>query len=220
MESTLNTGHQQIHPSDSEQLLGATISNDFTWNEHVAEMLKTLNLRINGLRKVSFAANFKCRKMLANGLVMSKLVYAIQVYGSASEYLIDILQVQQNEAARIVTRLGWTANTKTSLMQVGWLSIRQLVVFHSLLTVFKIHNSGQPRYFGQKFQRRFTYQSRKATGHCYSITQTPHSERIKKSFYYKSIILWNSLPEEVRKIEDFKKFKSKLKLWIQSNMQI
>ena len=68
MESTLNTGHQQIHPSDSEQLLGATISNDFTWNEHLAEMLKTLNLRINGLRKVSFAANFKCRKMLANGL--------------------------------------------------------------------------------------------------------------------------------------------------------
>ena len=139
---TLNTGHQQIYPSDSERLLGATISNDFTWNEHIAEMLKTLNLRINGLRKVSFAANFKCRKMLANGLVMSKLVYAIQVYGSASEYLIDILQVQQNEAARIVTRLGWTASTKTCLMQVSWLSIRQLVVFHSLLTVFKIHNSG------------------------------------------------------------------------------
>ena len=62
------------------------------------------------------------------------------------------------------------------------------------------------------------YQTRQATGHCYSISQTPHSERIKKSFYYKSIGLWNSLPAEVRKIERFKEFKSKLKLWTQSNV--
>ena len=172
------------------------------------------------MRKVSFAATFKCRKMLANGLIMSKLIYAIQVYGSASEYLIDMLQVQQNEAARIVTRLGWTANSKTCLTQVGWLSIRQLIVFHSLLTVFKMQESGQPRYFSQKFKRRFLYQTRQATGHCYSISQTPHSERIKKAFYYKSIGLWNSLPAEVRKIERFKDFKLNLKLWTQSNVPL
>ena len=59
--------------------------------------------------------------MLATGLIMSKLTYAVQVYGSASEYLLHSLQVQQNFAARIVTGLGWGTETKTLLGQLGCL---------------------------------------------------------------------------------------------------
>ena len=81
--------------------------------------------------------------MLADGLVMSNIVYMIQVYGQASDYLLRILQVQQNRAARAVTRLAWGTSTHHLLNQIGWLSVRQLYVYHSLLLLWKIRISGQ-----------------------------------------------------------------------------
>ena len=70
-------------------------------------MVKMITSRINFLLKVSWSADFKTRKMIANGIVMSRIVYLIQVYGNASKYLQGFLQVLQNKVARIVTRLGW-----------------------------------------------------------------------------------------------------------------
>ena len=106
----LNTGAELITPSDSERLLGAQVSNNFLWNEHVfgneKSMVKMITSRINALLKISWSADFKTRKMIANGIVMSRIVYLIQVYGNASDYLLGFFQVLQNKAARIVTRLS------------------------------------------------------------------------------------------------------------------
>ena len=77
---------------------------------------------------------------------MSRLVYVIQLYGSASDYLLKALQVLQNKAARTVTRSGWRTETAALLRQIGWLSVKQLVVYHSLLLVFKINRDGKPGY--------------------------------------------------------------------------
>ena len=89
-------------------------------------MVKMITSRINALLKIAWSADFKTRKMIANGLVMLRFVYLIQVYGNASEYLLRFLQVLQNKVARIVTRLSWDTGTHVLLIQVGWLSIQQL----------------------------------------------------------------------------------------------
>ena len=110
------------------------MSNHLTWNSHILSHEKSLsnNLlnKINGLRKICAEEDFKTRKLLANGIVNSNLVYMIQLYGQSSDYLIRILQVQQNKAARKVTRLDWGTSTNVLLNQIGWLSVKQLFVFH------------------------------------------------------------------------------------------
>ena len=81
----LDTGQEEIEPTEHEKLLGAHISNDFKWNNHLRDNEKSpfkfLTSRINGLSKISYLASFKNRKMIANGIVMSLIVYLIQVYG-------------------------------------------------------------------------------------------------------------------------------------------
>ena len=152
----LNTGSEIMEPSDSERLLGLQVSGHLTWNEHICNgdksLVKTLSVRINCLRKVCVWADFKTRKMLANGIVHSKLVYMIQLYGQASDYFIKMLQVQQNRAARTVTRLEWNTRTKVLLQQVGWLSVRQLFAYHSLCLVRKIEFSSQPLFLKEKLK--------------------------------------------------------------------
>ena len=103
----LNTGAEIIEPISDEKLLGGQISNNFTWNNHIRDnktsMFKILTSKINALSKISKIANFRTRKMVAADLIMSTMNYLLQLY------LVKLLQVLQNKAARHVTRLGWVA---------------------------------------------------------------------------------------------------------------
>ena len=96
----LNTGTEAIEPIYSEKLLGGHIINDFKFNEHLKDndnsAFKSLTSCVNALAKISSVASFKIRKMVANGIVISKLVYLIQWWGGCSDYLITYLQVLQN----------------------------------------------------------------------------------------------------------------------------
>ena len=162
----LNTGAEIIEPISDEKLLGGQISNNFTWNNHIRDnktsMFKILTSKINALSKISKIANFRTRKMVASGLIMSTLNYLVQLYGSCSGYLVKLLQVLQNKAARHVTRLGWDTETSVLLNQCGWLSIKQLIVFQSLVLLFKIRQNKKPGYLFNKIDKKCWYKTRLA----------------------------------------------------------
>ena len=74
------------------------------WEEHILNneesLVRSLNTRVGALKKVSKVANFINRKMIADGIFMSKLVYLIPCWGGSSKGLIKSLQTLQNKAAR------------------------------------------------------------------------------------------------------------------------
>ena len=220
----METGSESIYPSNTERLLGAQISNDFSWNHHLIlhekSVRKVLNSKINALQKISWSADFRTRKMLANGLVQSNLVYVIQLYGSACEYLIQSLQVQQNRAARLVTKLEFGTSTKVLLTQVGWLSVHQLFVYHSILLLYKVKQNEKPSYLNEKFSRDFKYRTRQAASNDFVVTETPKSEIGRKSFVNTSRKLWNSLPTELKRTSQLSSFKNELRDWTMKNISI
>ena len=85
----LGTGQEIIKPVQHERLLGAKISNDFKFNVHIRDgdksMMNILTSRTNALQKIACISSFKTRKMIAEGIIMSNIMYIITVYGSCSE---------------------------------------------------------------------------------------------------------------------------------------
>ena len=158
--------------------------------------------------------------MIANGLVMSRIVYLIQVCGNASEYLLRFLQVLQNKVARIVTRLNWDTGSHVLLIQVGWLSIQQLYVYHILITVYKMTKGGKPEYLKEKFRNDFANQTIQSTGCCFNVHVTPKTEKSRKSFVHSTTYWWNSLSADMRKTEKLQAFKLDLKKWVKLNVPI
>ena len=53
------------------------------------------------------------------------------VWGGCSKEDIDSLQVLQNRAARIATRLPTRTNREKMFQQTGWLSVKQMIVYFS-----------------------------------------------------------------------------------------
>ena len=135
-----------------------------------------------------------------------------------SEYLRDFLHVVQNCAARIVTQAGWDTPVRIHLAHCNWLSIRQLVVFHRLLLVFKIRSDGKPVYFVEKFNSLFSYRTRLASSGGLQEQKVLNHLETKKSFVHDSKRLWNNLPPRIRQAESLPSFKSNLRSWVLQNI--
>ena len=221
---TLNTGAETIEPSYSEKLLGGIITNEIKFNEHLKNneqsVFRSLTSRVNALAKISKFSDFKTRKMVANGIVSSKLIYLIQWWGGCSDFLIDFLQVLQTRAARLVTNRGWFTPTAVLLHQCGWMSVRQLVHFHSLVLVFKIKFHIKPEYFSHYFSAEFPYQKRLAKGQGIRRGDQYKYEVTRNSFVVRASAKWNLLPAQVRTLASLEQFKKSLKLWIKENVSI
>ena len=82
--------------------------------------------------------------MLANGIFLSKLSYLIALWGGCGIVLRKSLQMIQNKVARVVTKLDWSTSPQVLLHQVGWLSVNQLIFYHSVLLIYKVKQSQAP----------------------------------------------------------------------------
>ena len=223
---TLDTGAEIIQPKFCEKMLGGYISNNFKWNEHIrgneSSIYKTLVSRIYALRKISQFSSFKTRRMIANGVVTSRLIYLIQLWGGCPKYLLDFLQTLQNRAARIVCNGGRYTPVQSLLKNCGWMSVRQLVAYHRVLLVYKIRQEGKPRYFVDKFRSNPNpvHQTRFNENGYVKKHRIPKHEDYRNSFVPCSIDIWNRLPVQVRHAKSAESFKAKLKPWIKTNIDI
>ena len=136
--------------------------------------------------------------MLANGMVMSKFIYPIQLWGGCNETILNLLQKLQNWAARLVTKQNWNTTTLSNLSQCGWLSIQQLIAYYSLLQVFKSRKEKLPLHLYKKFSNEFIYKTRLAKGNGIEHNRIYRSELGKQNFSYRTTQLWNQLPNNIR----------------------
>jgi hypothetical protein len=218
---SMTAGTYVIKPTETETLLGGHIHQSLQWNQHIRDnkssMVRQLTSRTNGLKIMSKNATFSTRLMVANGVVMSKLVYLITLWGGAQQYLLKALQVQQLTAARAVCGFqcwGWTR--KKLLDKVGWMSVRQLIYFHTVLQAHKTITTGLPRPLCASLPTDHPYSTRSATsgnirfGETFTTTST---------FKYRAMSWYNSVPGNI-KIGSLPTVKRKLKNWVYQNVPI
>ena len=152
-------GNEVIRPTQSEKLLGLNINENLKWQDHILtnekSLVRNLTSRANAISKLSVSASFKTRLKVANAIFNSILIYMIPVWGGTEEYVIQALQVMQNKVARSVTKLPWDTPTQKLLLQCNWLSVKQLTTYHTLLQVYKIRQTGEPKYIMDKFSNAF-----------------------------------------------------------------
>ena len=213
-------GEHCIKPSETEKLLGGHVHQSLKWNEHLvnnkSSLIKQLNSRINGLKRASRNAKFSTRLMIANGAVHSKLVYLITLWGNAQQYLLNTLQVQQLAAARAVCGVQSMRWSRTRLLRtVGWMSIRQLIVYHTVLQAHKTLTTGKPSILYDSLVSQYPYQTRSATS-----GQIRLRDRIcTRTFKYRAMVNFNRVPEDVRQ-GTLPTVKKKLKQWVLKNIPI
>ena len=232
---TINTPTAVIKPSTVERLLGAYVHQDMKWKEHIVDnddsLVKSLNRRAGAIKKVSKSASFKTRKMLANGLYMSKLIYLMPVWIGSEDYLVNALQVNLNKVARLVTRLNIFTPTKVLMQQCGWMPIKHLMVYHSIVLLHKTLQNKSPSYLYQKVtsgtQQHNTRQAEesRAADEAAGVLQQPCVDNsdldlCRSSWAWSSVKWYRQLPSNLKAEKKICKFKTALKSWVAENIDV
>ena len=193
-----------------ELLLGCQIQANLKWKNQVTELLSKLRTRLVGILKLKFVLSFSLRKTIAEGIFNSVLVYCLPLFGGMDAGDLKDLQIMQNRAAQIVAHSPPRAHRSTMYDTLQWLTVKQLIFYHSVITIFKIRKNNEPEHLASIF------------------SQDNRNNRIvipnldltlaQKSFTLRGAENWNQIPIEIRtqqKIGTFKKFAKK---WILENV--
>ena len=93
--------------------------------------------------------------------------------------------------------------------RLGWLTVHQLVEYHTVLAVFRVRQSGEPEYLAHSLCND------NRNGHInIKITRLT---LLQKSFVFRGACSWNDLPQSIRNLQKIGIFKKALRLWITHN---
>ena len=226
-EVTLTASGEQIPQSYSEVLLGATVHFSGTWNAMIQDSKGSLQCqlrnRVNALKKICQDADFNTRKIVAGGLIQSKLQYLLPLFGAAPEYLMRGLQVQQMSAARAVVEpraFRWS-NTKV-LETIGWLNVKQQYLASLLTLTHKIVTTRKPANIYISISTPYPYTTRAAADNelrswAGTVRGRDRTAMTWRTFRYQSIFHYNQLPAAYRSYSQ-NQFKLAAKTWSKANI--
>ena len=199
-----------LKSSESETLLGCKIRGDLKWNDQVNSLTKKLVLRLNALSHLRYCCPYPLKKSIAEAIFNSMLVYCLPVFGGLSRNDIKSLQILQNKAARVVCQAPLHAKRSQLFDKLGWLTINQMISYHTMLTIQKVRTEKEPQHLAQYLTRdsrngRIMFQKQ-----LLSVTS--------RSFCYRGAAQWNLLPNHLRLNSGTSQFKSEIKRWILTNI--
>ena len=124
--------------------------------------------------------------------------------------MIALCLLLQNKAARIVNHSPLRERRAKMYDDLGWLTVKQLILYHTVLSVYRIRSSQEPEYLASILSRDNPYGK-------IIISQTNLS-LYRKSFGYRGVSNWNTLPHHIRQITAIGAFKRELKAWIKKEV--
>ena len=193
-----------------ELLLGVQIQANLKWNQQIQLLHEKLQTRLVGLMKLKFIVNQQTLKTITEGVFNSVLVYCLPLFGDCDKGELHATQVLQNKAAQVVTKSPPRAHRDTMYDTLGWLTVNQLVVYHTALTVFRIRQSNEPEYLADQLQVD-NRNGRVIVPNCKLVLA-------QNSFCMRGADTWNMLPHNIRGLKKIGLFKTEVKRWVKSNI--
>ena len=97
-------------------------------------------------------------------------------------------------------------------VKLKWLTVRQLIVYHTLLVVYKVRQSREPEYIA-----RFLLNDNRLGS---IIVPNTILGLAKKSFVWRGSENWNALPLSLRKSSRIGMFKKGVKQWVSQHVPL
>ena len=94
--------------------------------------------------------------------------------------------------------------------RLGWLTVNQLISYHTLLAVFRVRATGEPEYLAESLCND------NRNGHI--IMKSTKLTLLKKSFIFRGACNWNALPISLRNSIKIGIFKKGVKIWIKEHV--
>jgi len=190
------------------KFLGITMDAQLTWSSHVNAINNNLKQYIGVLYKRKDFLTSTTRKMLYFALVHSKLVYGIEIYGTAKSSVLNPVRVSVNRILRILQNGNRHTQVKFLYENYTTLPIFQLFQYSVGNLMFKCLTD---TCFSVSL-RNILVLSNNANRHYTRSSGTNSLFRSNVTSYLQSLsylycTIWNNICHDIRQATTLKKFK-------------
>ena len=197
---------------DPPRNLGVYFDNKLSMDVHVKKLMRSVNHSLFSIGKVRKYLDVETCTTLLNCMVGSKLDYCNALFYGMSDKNFNALQLAQNRAARIITFTPKFHSISAIRRDLHWLPIKQRVDFKLLVLCWRSLHGLAPVYISDLISRRVQPRSlRSSTRDLLTVPKTRLITFGDRAFSAAAPVLWNSLPENIKCIDNLNSFKRSLK---------
>ena len=200
-----------VCPSASVKLLGITIDAGLKFDQHVKTLCQKVNKNIKAFSRVANLLDLDKAKLLYNSFLLSNFNYCPLIWIFCGKQCNKEINRVHERALRVL--LGdYESTFECLLTKNNEIAIHTKNLQKLMTEVYKSLNQGSPSFMGEFFvQRELTYDLR-----IKNTLQIPPTKTISfgiKSLAFRGSILWNSMPDTIKSVENVFRFKKGIKAW-------
>ena len=213
----LNIEGASIQIADSVRLLGVTLDQTLSFDQHVSEVVRSCNYHLRALRHIRPRLTMECAKSVATSIVGSRLDYCNSLLHGMTQKNFSRLQTVQNNLARAVCQASWTADAVELRRSLHWLPIRQRTTYKLAVITYKACTNNTPPYLSSTIEKLVPARTLRS-----SVALQLRPPKAAKSatvfegraFSMAAPAIWNALTHDIRNAQSLNVFKTRLKTYL------
>jgi hypothetical protein len=196
------------------KLLGVILDEDLTLDRHVTEIVRGCSYHTRALRHIRPLIDLPTARMVAQGVVTSRLDYCNGLLYGTSTRNIERLQVAQNSLARAVCQATWSTSATDLRRSLHWLPVRQRIDYKLAVVTFKARSTGVPAYLASLVEDYVPSRTLRSADQF--LLRSPCVKLVcsRKAFSVNAPIVFNSLSYNCRSARTLSSFKQSLKTYL------
>ena len=191
---------QVIERSDSVKYLGLHVDNKLTWKNHIAHVTNKINQVIGVMAKIRNHLTKEAMKTIYYALVHSRLVYGIEIWGTAYATTIKPLEIAQKKAIRIIAGVGYREHTEPLFQDLEIRPLRQEIEFRRALLAYDIQKRSNEYGYAIEFtnEHQHQYSTRFVTNRNLPVIRKKTEKFGTMGLQSLLLASFNKLPERIK----------------------
>ena len=211
IKTSLKIKENEIKSADSVELLGVKIDNKLNFDNHISKLCNKSSGLLNNLFRLKKFITGEAKKLAVNSFVISNFNYCPLVWHFSSYKSVNMIESIQKRALRFLSN-DPSSNYQTLLENSDLCPLKVNRLRSLCLEIFKTLNGINPGYMKDIFKMPNTRRSERLKFNLESNTYNQVTFG-KNSLATLGPILWNSLPNQIKALNNINTFKKYIKKW-------
>ena len=197
-----------VKPVQQTKLLGITIDNNLTFEQHIFNISNKISKSIGIMYKIKNLVPKSVLVTIYYSFVYPYLIYGNEIWGGTNDCHIKPLILLQKKIVRIITKSDYLAHTNPLFKATNILKITDIHKFMIATKMYKMNESNNVIRPSHSYSTR-TANNLLPTYHRLTMTQ--------RNLSYIGPRLWNTIPADIKNSKNVSQFKIEYKKCIINN---
>lgn len=199
--------------------LGVVVDEKLCWKPHISHVRIKVAKCIGVMKRCSLVLNPNALFILYHSFIMAYLNYGLEVWGNCYKTNLLPLVTLQKRAIRVAHNVRYDHHTNPLFLNSSNLKLYDLVDLKIAQIMFKASKKSLPANIQALFQDRDAHHEYKLRGTNQLYQPKVRTTLKSMCISVKGVLLWNSLPEEIKMCKNLVQFKKTFKGQVLSNYQ-